>query len=60
MMVDNKDYHKDTNNGYPCTHEEGPTKACDEGSGICVSRAFQYGRRGGGDEVKESKTKSCT
>src|SRR5258708_7270477 len=59
MVIDNKDCHKDTNNGDPCTHEKGPTKASYEGSGVCVSRAFQYGRRGGGNDVKQSKTKSC-
>ena len=44
MVIDNKDCHKEPNNGYPCTHEKGPTKAGDEGSRVCVSRAFQYGR----------------
>jgi len=55
MVIDNKDCHKDTNKGDPCTHEKGPTKASYEGSGVCVSRAFQYGRRGGGNDVKEGK-----
>src|SRR5437870_4122500 len=59
MVIDNKDCHKDTNNSYPCTHGKGPTKASDEGSGLCVSRAFQVGRRGGSNDIKQSKAKHC-
>jgi hypothetical protein len=58
MMIDNKDCHKDTNNGYTSTHGKGPLKASDEGSGVRESRAFQDGRRGGGNGVKESKAKN--